>query len=384
MQGLKLFFLLSALLFLLFPSGALANSMVITGKYVIDQDTTFSNMMLDLTQGYFEIRNNAKLELDHCIVTGLLSPDKPQLLHLYSGGLILKKNRFRISTLGIPKNPDMPSVFSVFRIHQGQVKLVANDFTIAQPYTASLLVTDELETSDFTITHNHLRFFHGGFILKNVHRVYFGYNQFKRVSITGIFLFKGSHAILEKNKIFFAGNNNVGDGIDLIDSEDVLVNQNYLASGSCYSIVVLRGKRINLESNMVMGGITYAIYISSSGLGRNNAALISLLKTTLQDPKAESTNLNIRVADNYVSQNRYGLTAIDTSGLIVENNIFIQKFANAKNRSFWTDNKVLLQNVKELTWRKNWYKEAYSQEGQGQEAKSSQLTEFPLSGGVRL
>lgn len=376
--------LILCMLTFLFHPVAFAHYVGIVGQYIIHQDTTYSNVMLDLSQGYFDIQNNAKLVLNNCIVIGTLSPQKPNLIMVGHGSLVLKNNRFKISTVDIMEDHTKQSLFSLLKVLQGKVTIVGNEFLIMKPYTASLLVTDNFYTSDFNISHNRIKYFHGGFILKNSHRAYLAFNQFTRVSISNILLFKNSKAILEKNEILFSGNNNVGDGIDLIDSEDILLNENYLASGSCYSIVILRGKNISLLSNMVIGGITYAIYISGTGMDAGHPKLGSYLMNYLAAPNTPNINLNIKLVNNYLAQNRYGLAASDVIGLMVEDNIFIQKFLNDKNRIFWTNNEVLLRNVTQLTWLKNRYKEAYPQDSVDDGKRSSHFAVFPPSGGVKL
>ena len=95
-------------------------------------------------------------------------------------------------------------------------------------------------------------------------------------------------------------------------------------------------------------------------------------------------NQNITIAKNYISQNRYGLTAIDVDTLIVKENIFIQKFPDNSTRKFWTDNQILLTNVSNLIWKDNLYKEAYSQDNEDENTQSSYFVTFPTYHGVVL
>lgn len=362
-----------------------AKPIVIIGKTIIKKPTTYKNVVLDLTRGYFYVVNNASLQIENCIINGTISPRNIHLINLVTGSLVFKNNKVSVTSVDIPKNPLNPSGYDVISVLQGQVMLVGNKFSINTPYTVGLFVTGQSYTTDFNISENEVKNFHGGFLLKNSQRAYIGHNQFFNVSISSVFIDEGSNSLINNNNILFPGNNNVGDGIDIIDSDHIILNKNYIASGSCYSIIVLRGKDITISHNKIVGGITYAISINSS-MGFSDPHNGYLLKIIGDQPRKKfiDNNQNIRVVNNYIAQNRYGLTAANVDGLVAENNIFIQSFSTNASRQFWTNNDVLLQNVKSITWTGNLYKEAFSQQNSECGGKSCHFVEFPLAGGVNL
>lgn len=373
------------LLIILFQPLANASPITIIGRNVIDRDTTYEHRVLDLTRGYFVIENNAKLVLDHCLVLGSLNPEKTHLIYLNKGSFLIQNSLFNISTTNIPENPLRQSIYSVFFVSEGQVNLFRNRFTIDKPYTASLFVTDKYPTRDINIRGNQLEYYHGGFILNNTQNAILSGNQFSRVSTTNILLLKSKHSRIENNEIFFSGNNNIGDGIDLIDSENIALQGNTIASGSCYSVSILRCKKISLESNRIMGGITHAIIILGASVSHYpNPSLRSYFEESSSSNNTASKSQDIKITHNYLSQNRYGIAASNVEELLVTDNLFIQRFLDDKKRKFWTNNEILLKEVKNLTWLRNKYKEAYPQKRPDSVEKSSRLLEFPTSGGVSL
>jgi hypothetical protein len=362
---------------------AFAKTIVINGKTLIDKPTVYKDVVLDLSNGFFQITNNALLQIENCIINGTISPKNSNLINLLIGSLVLKNNTVNISSVNIPKNPTNPSIFDVIIVSQGKVTIVGNRFDIDTPYTVGLFVTTGSYTTDFNISRNDIRNFHGGIFLKNSHGAYVADNTFSNVSISNIFIMEGNNGLFEKNDMFFPGNNNVGDGIDIIDSENITLNQNYISSGSCYSIVILRAKNIVINRNKIIGGITYAIIIESS-LDTDSYDAYLLNIAHISNNNTHTINQNIKVINNYFSQNRYGLTASNIDGLTVENNTFIQEFANSASRKFWTNNRILLQNVTHILWRDNLYKEAFAQDFSTNDIRSSKFVEFPLYDGVDL
>lgn len=358
---------------------AFADHIVISGRKVIDKSIRYKNSVLDLSHGQFQIVNNATLEIENCKVHGTISPNNKNLIIVEKGSLILKNNKFKVKTNDIPQTKSSPSSYYVISISQGQAEVVGNRFSTEQPFTVGLFVTYAFPTTDHTILANHIKNFHGGFVLKNTHHTTVANNRFSTVSISNILMLESSDNTIEKNEILFPGNNNVGDGIDILDSENIKISKNYIGSASCYSIYVLRGKDIFLEGNTVRGGITYALSIQVM-IGTKDDR-IAYLADFVNDHK-RSNNQNITVINNYFTQNRYGLTAANVDGLSVRNNIFIQKFSNETTRRFWTNNDILLHNIDHINWENNLYKEAYAQDDTGR--KSFQFVEFPALGGVNL
>ena len=130
--------------------------------------------------------------------------------------------------------------------------------------------------------------------------------------------------VIERNSILFPGNNNIGDGIDLIATDEVTLAHNNIFSGSCYSIIIIKSKNITIDGNRIINGITYAIAIMSS-LGITDPHQVHL-KNLLQNTNINLTTLNdnqhIQITNNYLSQNRYGVSAKNVEGLMVKKNIF--------------------------------------------------------------
>ncbi len=361
-----------------------AKPIVVLNKTVIDKPTLYKNMELDLSNGSFEITNHATLTIQDCILRGTITPKNTQLISLMTGHLILKGNRFIVTSVDIPSTPSNPSIFDAITVNEGTVTIVGNQFTIDTPYMVGLLATTGSHTKGFYIAHNRIENFHGGILLKNSHDAYVAENIFKNVSISNILILQGSNSLFEKNTMLFSGNNNVGDAIDIMDSDHIQVIGNFISSGSCYSMVILRGKDILIDKNQIVNGITYAISIipDIKSMNKKDIHFRKLVKDPLKENKSDA-NQYIRITHNYISQNRYGLAASYVDGLVVEDNIFIQKFSSAAQRKFWTDNHVLLKNVMHLTWQRNRYKEAFPQE-EMEDWKATKLVPFPISGGVGL
>jgi len=267
---------------------------------------------------------------------------------------------------------------------QGTVDILNNTFAVDTPYTVGLFVTESYRTSHFNISDNRIFNFHGGIFLRNSDHALIANNRFSHVSISNIYTIGSYHSLFDRNVILFPGNNNLGDGIDIIDSDNITLSGNYIASGSCYSVMILRGKDIMIAHNRIIGGITYAISIKSS-IGINShhdKHLVRLLANNKE--KTNVYNQDITVINNYLAQNRYGLSAINVKGLKVQDNVFIQYFDNNISRKFWTNNDILLQEVSDITWNNNLYKEAFTQKSSGNNDQASRFVIFPLHGGVSL
>jgi len=363
---------------------AYAKPIVIQGKTIIDKPTIYRNVVLDLSDGYFQVLNDAKLTIENCIINGSISTKYVNLIDINSGHLILKNSKFNILSTDIPENPSSPSIYNLIHVSKGQASIIRNKFSINKSYTAGLFVADI--SSNINIIDNDIHNFHGGVILTDIHDAYIVNNRFSNVSISNILILNGTHSLFEKNTILFPGNNNVGDAIDIVNSENITLNQNYIASGSCYSIVVLHSDNIFINNNKIIGGITYAIYINTSiGTSDPNYKYLSAILNNETIKKLNSSyNQNIKVINNYIAQNRYGLTVHHVDGLLVKNNIFIQRFSDSLARKFWTDNSILLQNVSHVTWIKNLYKEAFDQNNVQEDDEFYRFVNFPLTGGVNL
>lgn len=371
------------LLLLLITHASFSQAIPISREFIIDKDTLYKNVILDLSHGSFLIKENATLTIEGCTVNGTISPNNPLLINVIQGKLILKKNKFNIRSLNIPPKPINPSVYNVINISRGTLNIISNYFFINTPYTVSLLTTGVFYTTDFIFNYNRIYNFHGGILLRNSHHAIIYNNKFSHVSTSNIFLIECSKHLIKKNSLLFPGNNNVGDGIDIVDSKNIMINDNYIASGSCYSLVVLRGQNISIDHNKILNGITYAIYISPAieRINYFNIALSGLVgPSTMEDDYYANKSINI--TNNYLAQNRYGLSASNVDGLHVTNNFFIQRFANNNSRQFWTNNDNLLHSVINLDWDANYYKEAYTQDMDEDNKHASSLIDFPIRGGV--
>jgi hypothetical protein len=358
---------------------------VLTGRIVIDKPTTYKNIFLDLTHANLEIINNATLHIENCIVNGIISPDNPFLIKVSSGSLNLKNNIFNTSSINLPTDPKSPTIYNLINVVEGKIDLFSNRFFIKHQSTVGFLVTGISTKSKFYIKQNLIDGFHGGVMLRNTTEANILNNTFKNVSFGNIYVVNGYNILIKGNIILFPGNNNVGDGIDIIASDKVDILQNYIFSGSCYSILILKSKNMNIDRNIIVSGITYAISIYTS-LGKQDQYATHLnqfiIKNNIKlNPYID--NQNITVTHNYLSQNRYGLSAVNVNGLNVQNNVFIQFFVNDKDRKFWTDNYILFKNVLNVNWANNLYKEAFSQNDDSNE-KSFKFIEFPVYGGVKL
>jgi Right handed beta helix region len=379
------FYYYLSLILLMFSHACFSKTIVIAPMTKIESNTAYKNVTLDLSAGSFIISKNASLNIENCIVNGTIAPNNPFLINLLNGKLILKNNRFNVTSSNIIPNRNNPSLYNTINIFQGDVTIVNNKFTIDKLYTVGLLITNKSPTSNIDISHNNIHHFHGGLLLRNSHHAIISNNKFSNISSSNIFILEGSNNLIKKNSILFSGNNNNGDGIDITDSDNITLRENYISSASCYSVVILRSKNIFIDKNKIIGGITYAIFISPTaymlGLYHENFSL-SFGKNQIKDFAA--TNININVTNNYLSQNRYGLAAGKVDGLTVRNNTFIQRFSNKNNRKFWTNNDILLKESINVIWDANLYKEAFTQVANDNNARSSNFVIYPLHGGVIL
>lgn len=372
-------------IFMFFASSCFAKPIVIPRVTVIDRPTKYDGVILDLTKGSFLVTNNATLQIENSTINGTISPDNPFLINVVNGQIYLKNTKVHVNALNIIPDPIQPSIYYVINVAKGMVTLLKNQFDINEAYTAGLLTTGRFSTSHFDISFNKIRNFHGGVLLKYSNQALVSYNRFLNVSISNVFMLGGKGNVIKNNTILFPGNNNVGDGIDVIDSDNISLLRNYIALGSCYSVVILRGTDVYIDHNMITGGITYALYITPSiGFKDDyNKFLWSLIEKNVKLTDLYA-NKNIQITNNYLAQNRYGLSAKNVDGLIVKNNIFIQRFSSGSNRKFWTNNDVLLQDNVNVNWVNNLYKEAFTQEPKGNNGHSSRFTAFPSRNGVVL
>jgi hypothetical protein len=324
-----------------------------------------------LNQGAFLITKGASLTLEDCIIDGTISQSNRFLFNVVNGGLVLKKNILHVTAdNSITPNSLRPSLYYVITVGKGLINIIENTFTSNKPHTVGFLITSRLPTENILINRNHIYNFHGGILLDHSKNAFIQDNEFNNVSGGNIFIIEGDHILIKKNNIFFPGSNNVGDGIDISDSRSVTIYYNYILSGSCYSLVVLRGEDILIDSNKIIGGITYGIFVNSSIIPSQYNSL------------GIKFNKNITIINNYLSQNRYAMSGKNINGLVIKNNILIQRFSDSNSRKFWTNNDILFQNVTNVVWEDNFYKEAFSQDMNGINQESLSRRLLPWHGGI--
>jgi hypothetical protein len=368
-------------------SNSMAKTIKLTGQTIIDKTTEYKNINFDLSRGFFIITNNATLTIENSTINGSISPVNSSLIKLSSGHLVLKNNIINVDTINLPPTPGQPSKYNVINIVNGDVKIIGNNFSIKKQHMASLLVTNQYPTTGFSILNNKIHNFNGGFFLSYSNNAIVAGNEFSNVSTTNIFTLHGKDNLFKNNVMLFSGDGYPGNGIDVIDSDHITLSHNYIASGSCYSLFILRSQNIVIDDNSIVSGITHAIYIAPT-IGLNDGFQRQLLPFINQasDNNDKYKNRNITIKNNYFAQNRFGIAATNVDGLRVENNIFIQRFSDKKSRLFWTNNDNLLLDNINLIWSNNVYKEAFSQTipGDNNEQMTLQFHSFPSRGGVYL
>ncbi len=377
--------LIILLSFVLLNETCLAKTIVLNGKTIINQPTSYENVDLDLSNGYFHIIDNATLKIKNSEIKGTISASNPYFINVSNGNVILENNIFNVQTRDIESTPKKSPYYKVIHVKQGKLSMIGNDFSIDKPFTVALLMTERIPTSDFIIKNNKVYNFHGGFMLSNTSNAFVAGNLLSNVSVTNLFTLNGHENTFTNNIILFSGNNNIGNGVDIIDSDNVLLNKNYISFGSCYSVVILRSRNILIDNNRIIGGITHAIYITST-IGLTDSFNTPFIVLDYEDNKKPETyqNKNITITNNYFGQNRFGIAAINVNNLYVKGNVFIQRFTNNNSRQFWTNTDNLFNDVINLTWENNIYKEAFVQSIKESNNISLKYVSYPSRGGVIL
>jgi len=376
----------SSLALLMLAKIGFAETIVIYPNTVISYPKTYNNVTLDLTNGSFIIKNGASLTITNSNLIGTISPTNPVLITVDGGGsLVMDNDQVNVTSNNIPAHPKTQSLQYVIQVATaaaGGVKLMNNAFSMAEPFTAGLLITtSSIPTSGIQLTNNNITGFHGVFYLiasdnATVHNNTLIQNSYGNVVVVG------NNDLITGNTIKFSGNDHLGNSIDVIDSDTVTISNNLLLTPTCHGIYVMNSDNLTIDSNQVFGGITYAMNIYSFPETAVGDEYITQLMSNHTFKNSISTNVTI--TNNFMSQNRYGIAASDVNTLTVQNNYFIQRFTDNASRKFWTNNNILLKNVTNLTWGNNLYKEAFSQDINGDNSKSFQIVTFPQSGGVSI
>lgn len=357
---------------------AFAHTIYVAPSTIIDKDTTFKNIGINLTRGSFVVTKGATLSILNCNIIGTVSAENNFFISITSGHLIFKNNKVTVKA-NLNADPVNPPLYYMIKLQQGGVDIVSNYFSVNRSYALGLFTTNHLATSGLNFKRNTIYNFHGGILLTNSRSSQINENRFFNVSSSNIFILNSRDITINSNNFLFPGNNNIGDGIDISDSQDITISNNDIVSGSCYSLVVSDCKDILLIDNRIIAGITYAIYLTSSVLEKDAPPIFYE-----HDHRATHFigNSNIQIIHNYLSQNRFGLGVLHVDGLVAKNNIFIQRFKDQTSRKFWTNNDNVIKNTLNMIWEDNVYKEAYNQNSGGDEMRARKFVTFPAHGGI--
>ncbi|MDX1901433.1 MAG: right-handed parallel beta-helix repeat-containing protein [Gammaproteobacteria bacterium] len=338
-----------------------------------------------MTHGSFIITNKANLTVNNSIIKGTLSNDNRVLINIDDGSANLSNNNVNLHAVGIDPHPKTQSLDYFMTVALGSVNLDSNHFAIAEPMAAGFMITTStIPTTKIKVTNNTFKGFHGVLYLINSDNAVVKDNTLD-TNTYGNIVIVGNDGQVIHNTIYFSGNNHLGNSIDLINANNVIVSKNILLTPTCHGIYVINSHNLKINDNRISGGITYAMNIYSYPESDKKIEMDDYISQILTKLKSNSSlSSDVTISNNYMSQNRYGIAASDMSGLTITNNYFVQRFADNDARKFWTDNSILLANVKNLIWSNNFYKEAFTQQNGGDNTKSFKLLPFPVTGGVTL
>lgn len=380
---MKLSNVLRVLFLFLLASTSFAYTIIVQPNTVISHSTKYNNVTLDMTKGSFIVEDNASLTITNSVVHGTLSVKNPVLFNVDQGSLYFRNNQVYIESHGVEAHPTTQALQYVIQLAMAtNFELSGNSFEIDKPFTSGVLVTTaSIPTSGIKIQNNKFNGFHGVLYLVGTDKALISGNRLVRNTYGNIVVI-GSHSSIIGNTIEFAGNNRLGNSIDVIDSNDIEVSKNILLTPTCHGIYVFNSRNVLVDDNRIFGGITYALNVLTYPeklISQDQEYLKGLLGNYHLKNMLSS---NVTISNNFISQNRYGLAANDVDGLHVHHNMFIQRFEDNETRKFWTNNSILLQNVTNLNWENNLYKEAYSQAEEGDNSKTFIAIPFPKTGGV--
>lgn len=359
-----------------------AQTIIIQPNMVITHSKTYNNVTLDLSSGSFIVKNGATLTINNSTIMGTLSQTNPVLITIDKGKLTLNNNNAIITAANVSPHPLTQSLYHMIQMGEGGLNMTGNTFSIDKPFAAGLLVTTaSIPTTGFQIVNNKFNGFHGVLYLIASDNALVANNVFTKNTYGHIVMISNNSKI-NRNVIYFSGNNRLGNAMDIIDSNNITILGNQLLTPTCHGIYVLNSSNLLIDSNRISGGITYAMTILTYPEVSTMSQYVNELVTKHKMKNNVSTNVTI--TNNYMSQNRYGIAASDVNGLNVKNNTFIQWFDDVASRKFWTNNNVLLQNVSNLNWTSNIYKEAFTQVNGGDNSNGRKFVTFPETGGVSL
>jgi hypothetical protein len=376
--------------FLFTFSNAFALDRVLINKdTVIDKSISFNNVILDLDEGRFTVNTGGSLSIENSVINVTISPNNPYLIKLLDGTLILKNTVINVKAENLPQVPDSFSAYTVIDIYKGNVNVSQNQANIDTPFSVAFLNSDwtnAAPTNNMKVNDNVIKNFHGGIGLIFAAHAKINNNKLSNVSNYAILEQNSTAGDITNNIIDFAGNFVSGNAIWLLNDDGISVVNNIIASTAKWpSLQIDAVSNSVFKNNKITDGEDFAISIGPNGAVAK-ARLQQLISRNklLKDKHQDTWNHNLSFSNNYMSQNRYGLTAALVDGLTVTKNIFIQKFSNNVNRQFWTNNANLITSTGAYLWTDNIYKEAFTQEVPGDNSKALQFVEFPATGGVVL
>jgi len=358
------------LMVLTFPMSCFS-AVILHGNQDIMSSMAYHHATFDLTDGRFTIKQGGSLIITDSIIDITISAHNPFLANIQNGSLVLKNTIVNIKTSGMYPNPEKKALYQLITQQGGQLNVLNNTFDVTDDFTVGFIhVTCLASKSNIKINHNRINHFHGGIDLALCDEVEIDDNNFTEVSLANI-SYSGNHSQFIGNTFYFPGNLRTGNAINMVKANHIMVSHNIIASSASYGMTLMGVSDISIDSNKITDGQSYAIFINSP-------------KFKVKFKHEKITNDNISISNNYFSQNKYGVAGDDILHLIINNNIFIQKFNDARTRQTFTDNHYLLPHVFELTWHDNLYKEAFTQENDGDNTSALTFIVFPKYGGVRI
>lgn len=357
---------------------------VVAPNTVISHNTTYNNATLDMNGGNFIVTNNATLTISNSVINGTLSKKNPLLINVDAGNLKLLNNQGHIKVSNVLPHPTTQSLQYVVQLGTASAVLNGNSFDMDKPYASGFLITTaSIPTSGINISGNKFMGFHGVLYLVGTDGAVVENNKLIKNSYGNIVII-GSNGKVVGNTIAFSGVNRLGNSVDVIDSNDVLVSKNTLLTPTCHGFYIFNSRNVTVDNNKIFGGITYGMNVLTYPEKIDGDDKIYLKHLLANRSLKNTMSQNITITNNLMAQNRYGIAGSDVQGLNVKNNVFIQRFDDHFARKFWTNNAILLQNVSSLSWDNNVYKEAFSQIVDGNNSNAFHTVPFPVTGGVTL
>lgn len=372
-----------ALLCLVMINHSHANEVILNSELIITTEKIYDQQSLIVHEhGRFVIEGNGLLVIKNSRVDVTLSQANPFFILAKQGKLILENSTFRVRTTNIPGRQRQEATAYLVSAKKAQLQVSNNQFYAESIHTVGLIKIGDwdgkVHSQDHMINNNYINNFHGGLYLFNVSNSTISHNMFKFNSLGSINV-SGEHVSVDNNRILFSGRFDIGDGILVLPSKNIKIEHNQISNGSCYGMQVIGGEYVEINDNTIVDGITYAIYISSDfnklNLSQQQIAMLELTNAPVR-------NEHIIIANNYLGQNRYALAGDEVSNLKAHDNYIVQRFDDAATRTFFTNNDILFKRLINLTWKNNFYKEAFTQVNGDNLDITKRLYVYPTRGGV--